>query len=374
MPGQKAAQRLIEPLLASGERVLWAERPEARGMLWKSLRGILVFAAFTAGLIYFFYAEAAVGVWQRMTAGEASAAAYAFPAVVLGLMAWSVLSSYRRTGRTAYALTDRRLLQTTGSQNSTLRDQSGAFRSGEWSLFPEHVALVQVRKEGGGVGDVVFNRYGRTDSTSGGSTRQWVGFQQIPAPQDMQGRVHDWLKERERNAVDEAQACRSFTDAGRGVRLDVPAAWHANAVAGRFYVFGENSPTALQEAPGTETLVERYGPLAAFLSLSAGPAGTWRFEAMCGTDGDEPQIAEVVEAQPEVHVAGLPGFAVTREVTVLPTFHGHLLREASAARVKRVVLNHGDEQYHFALAWLCAFPAMKDVLEQTVERFRVAGR
>ena len=355
----KEAQRIVASLLTRGERVLWAGRPEVGGVLWKALRGALGFVAVVAALLYFFYAEAVMRIGHRMMSGEASLAAYAFPAAVAGLMLWSLRSTYRRTRRTAYALTDRRLLSTEGTPNRTVRNVSGSLGAGEWSLFPAQVAFVKVRTERGGVGDVVFNRY-RAGGTTEGSSLKWVGFQQIPDPQEVCAQVRAWLEGREREAVAEADACRSFTDADRGFRLDLPARWQANDVpeqgageGSRVYVLGNK------------------GPLGASFSVSTGPAGTWRLEGWRNAGDGGVCIAECVQAQPEVRVGALQGFAVTLGFTVTPMLFGHPSRQDAEARVKLVVLSHDARQYRFALAWLCAFPAMKEPLEQIVRSFRV---
>lgn len=371
------AQRIIEPLLAEGERVRWAGRPDASRVFWRSFLGILAFVAFLAAIVYFFYAEAATGIWQRMVAGEMSMAGYAFPAALTGLFLWVLGSSYRRAGRTAYALTDRRLLSTEGAQNSTFRNQTGAFGTAEWSLFPEHVAFVRVQEEKSEVSDVVFNEYRISDGADAGSDRKWVGFQQIADPQEVAGRVRDWLKERERVAVAEAEARRAFTDPAGRFRLDVPATWpvsvpseRTESGAERVYVLGAGGPLNLQGGPGIETLVERYGPLGASFALAAGPVGSWRFEEMSNTDSRRWGITEVMDAQPDVRVGGLPGFVVTVKLTVTPRLFGHASRGEREARIKFVVLTQGERQYRFALAWLCAFPAMKEPLEDITRSFQ----
>ena len=378
MPDKEEAQRIVVPLLARSERVLWTGRPEVGSVFWKVLRGALGFVVVAAAILYFFYAEAVVRIGHRMMTGEASLAAYAFPAAVTSLMLWSLRSTYRRTRRTAYALTDRRLLSTEGTPNRPVRSVSGSFGAGEWSLFPEQVAFVRVRKERSGVGDVVFNRY-RAGGTTEGSTLKWVGFQQISDPQEVCAQVRAWLEEREREAVAETDARRSFTDADRELRLDLPARWQANDTSeqgtgegGRVYVLGNKGPLGLRDdAPGTERLLERYGPLGASFSLSTGPAGTWHLEGWRNVGDGGVRIAECVQAQPEVRVGALHGFAVTLGLTVTPTLFGHPSRQDAEARVKLVVLSHDARQYRFALAWLCAFPAMKEPLEQIVRSFRV---
>lgn len=83
------------------------------------------------------------------------------------------------------------------------------------------------------------------------------------------------------------------------------------------------------------------------------------------------RIAECVQAQPEVRVGVLHGFAVTLGLTVTPTLFGHPSRQDAEARVKLAVLSHDARQYRFALAWLCALPAMKEPLEQIVRSFRI---
>lgn len=370
-----AARRIVEPQMENRERVLWAGRPRAGRVLWRSLRkflGFVAFAAALASIVYLSSAEAIAGEWQRLTAGEMSLAVYAFPVVVAGLVLWRLGSDYRRAGRTAYALTDRRLLSTEGGQRNARHDYTGDFGSSEWSLFPEEVFFVKVREKRGETGNLVFNEHRRSFSNSNHSSkseRKWMGFQQVARPHEVAAQVREWLGERERAAAREAAARRSFTDPAGRFSLDLPAQWSARAAPERMHVLGASGPLSLREAPGAETLVERYGPLGASFALAAAPAGSWRFEEMSDTDHGVWMITEVVDTQPDVRVAGSPGFSVTMKLILHPGVSSRARLGRHEARIKLVFLTHGDWQYQLAQAWLCDFPAMKGVLGQIVRSF-----
>ncbi len=369
---QREARQALEPALEAGESVSWSDRPVAGRAFGRGLVGLAATVVVAAGVAYYGLSASAGGsglgdgLLASVTDGPLADPHLLVPVAVLAslpLLGVGVLVVERAgLNRTAYGITDRRLLAVRGPEGKVL-----------WSLPPEKVAFVEVKAAGSGLGNLAFNRY--TGSRSRNQRRMFT-FQRIPSPERVAGEARTWLEERRRAAVEDARNVRRIVDARLGFSLDVPSSWRegppGEEEAGTFHVLSA-SPILAAEPPGGERLLELRGPLGASLVLDMAPAGTWTFEQARDVGHGLRRALEVTEDHEQVRIGEAHGFSVTYATRLAQPLHRWTTTGPSVeVGLEALVLAHGDAQLRFALGWMTRFEGMRGMLEALVRSFQAS--
>jgi hypothetical protein len=164
--------------MAPGERITWVGQPIPSRIARKSLPLVLFGIPWTAFAI-FWVAVAGIGVWGSGNKTDPDAASQIFkffplfgvPFVLLG---FAMLSSpfwmRRSAARTAYVITDRRLVVIEG------RRRGLAIRS----FLPDRLNDIRRVQRPDGSGDIIIAAQGWTAQGGGGIRREEQGFFGIP--------------------------------------------------------------------------------------------------------------------------------------------------------------------------------------------------
>ncbi len=364
------ALRELEPVLEPGERVSWSGKPVAGQLLVRKIATTIVGLGIVAAVGYF-----SLRAWLprlgvdsadigSLLAGLSGNRDLLVPVLVVAAMPFlyiaNLLYENSRWQRTAYAVTDRRLLSVLGPKGKVL-----------WSLGPEKVAFVHVHRMGAGTGDVAFN--GRAPGSGTRQRRRLYTFQRVPDPERVAAQVRSWREEREREAVEGGRDRRRIAFPALGFALDVPAGWREGGSSddgsGAFQVLSDRSPLGV-DTTGSERLLELHGPFGASLVLDAAPGGRWSFEEARAVGGGILRLPDVVEEHAELVVGVTPGFSVTYELRVeQPLRRGYTTTASVPVRVRTIVLEHRDLQLRFTLGWMTGFDSMRTTLEEVVETF-----
>jgi len=373
---ESEARRTIEPALEPGEQALWCGKPGWSRLVTRkaatTLLGLGVMGYVTYSLLGSAPGGKRPGVGRLIHAlvQHASADPHLFiPAAVLAALPLGFLTllalNRRRLHHTAYAITNRRLLAVVGPGAKI-----------PWSLTPDSVAYVKVRRLGGGMADVSFNRSRYRRGRGYGNLNRLYTFERLVDADRVAGRVGSWLEECEAAAIEDARTVRRIVQPDFGIRIEVPASWKEQRP-------GEDDSAfdVLSSAPGPgakpksgEKLLVLKGPLGASFALEAAPAGTWTLEQARDTLRSLGWMLSVVDETAEMAVGPNSGFSITSEMGL-----GQILGSLAAAgrgagvRMRFMVLEPGDMQVRFTLGWITRFPRLQEPLEAIVRSFEAPG-
>lgn len=197
--------RQIRRELEPGEEVLWADRPSVLHFVLRKLPLVLlvVGGAVVLGRRYGADIDVLPGGAGVILGGLAA----------LTGLAWSG-AIWLRT-RTAYAITDRRLIRAGG--RSILSNRPGQ----TFSYRPEDVRFLE-HSDFGVSSHVFFDRLRWGDRNR---RVVLVGFWDVRDPRAVRDRVEAWLEAWQLRALSDVTAGRVVTSADHGFRLTVPASW-----------------------------------------------------------------------------------------------------------------------------------------------------
>lgn len=373
---ESEARRTIEPVLEPGEAVLWCGTPVTARVVMRKV-GTLLFGLSIAGYATYSLLGSSggpegtgFGNLARSLVQHASADPHLLiPAAVLAALPLGLLTllalNRRRLRRTAYAITNGRLLAVVGPRGKIA-----------WSLTPESVAYVQVRRLGERMASVSFNRSRYRRGRGYGNLNRLYTFERLVDADRVADRVGSWLEECEAAAIEDARTVRRIVQPDFGLRIEVPTSWKEESPGEDDSAFDVlSSGRGLGgETESSEKLLVLKGPLGASFALEAAPAGTWTLERARDTLHRLGWMLSVVDETTQMTVGSVSGFSITYEMG-LGQILGSLAADGRGAgvRMKFVVLEPGDMQVRFALGWITRFPRLQEPLEAIVRSFEAPG-
>lgn len=201
-------RRQIERELEPGEKVLWADRPSVLHYVLRKLPLALVLVAGAVAVGRTFGADLA----QRT--GDGGQAILLLGGIAALTIVASLGSIWLRT-RTAYAITDRRLIRTGG--RSILTNRPGQ----TFSYRPDEVRLLEFSNFG--LSHHVFvDRQAWAESHR---RNVLIGFWDVRDARAVRDRVEEWLDAWQLRHLSDAADGRVVGSADHGFRLTVPASW-----------------------------------------------------------------------------------------------------------------------------------------------------
>lgn len=248
-------RREIERELESGEQILWAERPSLRQYVQRRLPLILALAGGAIALM--------------VISGDAVQAALARDEqvrwIVGGIAAFSILAvleSLRVRRKTAYAITDRRLVR--AGRKSILSNRPGQ----TFSYEPEDVRVLEVV-------DHALSRHVYVDAQRWGAGHKSVliGFEDLRNPRAAREAIEAWLDAWQGRLLSGPAESRIVRNSDYGFQLAVPAAWKVEIGTGAETEPAGRSPSEWRELhawTGEETawdLLRATGPANATLAI-----------------------------------------------------------------------------------------------------------
>ena len=175
-------QRLVEPDLDTGERLLWVGRPDSKRMALQTIGSFVFGIAWTAFAIHFIWN------WLKPFPGQPFNFRYDWdlpmlifmvPFVGLGFaMLLAPLSTYLKALRTVYAITDRRILIIVAGASRSIQSYSERDMG--------HIVRVE---RANGTGDLFFAQ----GTSEGKGDGKFVG---IPEARSVEALLEDVLKRR----------------------------------------------------------------------------------------------------------------------------------------------------------------------------------
>lgn len=165
----------VEQQLQPGERLVWMEQPEPR--LWTSAsRGAFIFAIPWTAFACFWTGMA---FWMTIRDKNGPIFRYLFPLfglpfVGVGFYLFSMpWRNQARSRRTAFAVTDRRILQVVSNPRGGAHVQS---------LDAPQIGTIERQERSDGTGSLFFSGIPIVPGPKGRSTRSWAGFVDIREP------------------------------------------------------------------------------------------------------------------------------------------------------------------------------------------------
>lgn len=160
-------QSIVTGELEPGERVVWSSSPKPKLFSGGTLVTFL-FAIPWTGFAIFWVAGAAGFKIPRSLSFALLFPLFGVPFILIGIvMLLSPLFAYQNALRTAYIITDRRVIIIDGGRSRTIR-----------SFYPDNLSDVFRREHSDGTGDVIINRNAWRDSDGDRKTQE-LGFFRI---------------------------------------------------------------------------------------------------------------------------------------------------------------------------------------------------